>query len=125
MKITRYVFIFLMGFFIYSLVEIAGRGYTHWTMGLTGGTVLAAIYAISSRPAMNLIKTCILGALIITVIEFTVGLYDNIIMGWKVWDYSELPFNIMGQICPLFTLLWAILCIPAYYLCRAIGRKLT
>ncbi len=122
MKLSRYIFVFLMGFFIYSLVEVTGRGYTHWTMGLTGGIVLAFLYVISNRPAMRLVKTCIIGSAFITGLEFAVGLFDNIIMGWEVWDYSELPLNIMGQVCPLFTLLWAILCIPAYYLCRSIRK---
>ena len=37
MKAAERFFSFLMGFFIYSLIEIAARGYTHWTMALTGG----------------------------------------------------------------------------------------
>ena len=45
-------FAFLMGFFLYALVEIAGRGYTHWTMCLTGGMILAVLYTISRRKAM-------------------------------------------------------------------------
>ena len=112
-----------MGFFIYSFIEVTGRGYTHWTMGITGGIVLAVIYALSSRPAAKLVKTCITGAAVITCIEFAVGIFDNIIMGWKVWDYSEVPLNILGQVCPLFSLLWFVLCIPAYYLCRFIGKR--
>lgn len=123
MKFTQYIFTFLMGFFLYAFVEVSGRGYTHWTMCLTGGLVLMIIYIISSRPAMTLIRCCFVGAVIITAIEFAVGIFDNIIMGWQVWDYSDQPFNIMGQICPLFTILWGILCIPAFYLSRYIRRR--
>lgn len=123
MKLYQYIFTFLMGYFLYAFVEVAGRGYTHWTMCLTGGLVLTVIYIISSRPAMTLIRCCIIGAVFITAIEFAVGIYDNIIMGWHVWDYSELPLNFMGQICPIFSLLWGFLCIPAFYLCRFIRRK--
>lgn len=123
MKFTQYIFTFLMGYFLYAFVEVAGRGYTHWTMCLTGGFVLTIIYIISSRPAMTLIRCCVIGAAAITAIEFVVGIFDNIIMGWHVWDYSKLPFNIMGQICPIFSLLWGILCIPAFYLCRFIRQR--
>lgn len=123
MKFSQYIFTFLMGYFLYAFVEVAGRGYTHWTMCLTGGLVLTVIYIISSRPAMTLIRCCIIGAAAITAIEFVVGIFDNIIMGWHVWDYSELPLNFMGQICPIFSLLWGFLCIPAFYLCRFIRRK--
>jgi uncharacterized membrane protein len=123
MKYSRYLFVFLMGFFIYSFLEVAGRGYTHWTMGLTGGIVLMVIYTLSNRPATSLIKTCLTGAAFITCLEFAVGVFDNIIMDWHVWDYSGLPMNILGQICPLFSMLWFILCIPAYFLCRGIKQK--
>ena len=109
-----------MGFFLYSLVEIVGRGYTHWTMSLTGGVILAVLYRINSREAMTLVRSCIAGALLITAIEFPVGIFDNLIMHWNVWDYSELPFNILGQICLPFSLYWFVLCIPARYVCRRI-----
>ena len=124
MKLSRYVFVFLMGFFLYAFVEVTGRGYTHWTMCITGGIVLLVIYTLSNRPATSLIRTCLLGTAAITLIEFAVGVFDNIIMGWEVWDYSDIPLNILGQVCPLFSLLWFVLCIPAYYLCRYIANQL-
>lgn len=123
MKLSQYTFAFLMGYFIYSLIEIINRGYTHWTMALTGGLVLTILYAVNSRRTMTLIKSCFIGAVIITSIEFTVGVFDNIIMRWNVWDYSDMPFNILGQICPHFSLYWFLLCIPSYYLCMIIRKK--
>ena len=123
MKLSQYTFAFLMGYFIYSLIEIINRGYTHWTMALTGGFVLAILYAVNSRRTMTLIKSCFIGAVIITSIEFTVGVFDNIIMRWNVLDYSDMPFNIHGQICPHFSLYWFMLCIPSYYLCMFIRKR--
>jgi hypothetical protein rflaF_18891 len=123
MKLAQYTFSFLMGYFIYSLIEIVSRGYTHWTMALTGGLVFSVLYAINSRRTMTLIKSCFIGAVVITSIEFIVGVFDNIIMHWNVWDYSGMPFNILGQICPHFTLYWFLLCIPSYYLCMLIRKK--
>lgn len=120
MKLSQGLFAFLMGFFIYSLLEIVGRGYTHWTMAVTGGIVFSILYNLNSRRTMTLIKSCITGALIITAIELAVGVTVNLILGWGVWDYSEVPLNFLGQICLPFTALWFLLCIPAYYLCIAI-----
>ncbi len=114
-------FAFFMGFFLYALVEIAGRGYTHWTMCLTGGMILAVLYTISRRSAMPLIRYCFTGSLLITAVELPVGIFDNLIMHWEVWDYSDLPFNFLGQICLFFSLYWFLLCIPAYFLCRRIA----
>ena len=123
MKLSQGLFAFLMGFFLYSLIEIVGRGYTHWTMALTGGGVLAILYALNSRTAISLIKSCIFGSLIITAIEFSVGVFDNLIMGWNVWDYSDMPLNLLGQICLPFSVGWFFLCIPAYYLCKAMRKQ--
>ena len=115
---------FFMGFFIYSLIEIVSRGYTHWTMALTGGVVLMTLYIINSNSAMTLIKSCFIGAVFITLIEFAVGIIVNKIFEWHVWDYSEVPFNIMGQICLPFSIAWFLLCIPAYFLCHFIKSML-
>lgn len=123
MKLSQYFFSFLMGYFIYSMIEIINRGYTHWTMSLTGGFILALLYSLNGRNGMTLLKSCFIGAFCITAAEFAVGIFDNVIMHWNVWDYSDMPYNFMGQICPLFSFYWFILCIPAYFLCRLIRRR--
>lgn len=123
MKLSQGLFAFLMGFFIYSLLEIVNRGYTHWTMSLTGGAVLAIMYSVNSRRTMTLIKSCFIGAFVITAIEFAVGIFDNIVMDWNVWDYSDMPLNVLGQICLPFSVLWFLLCVPAFYLCRGIKER--
>lgn len=123
MKLSHGIFAFLMGYFLYSMIEIINRGYTHWTMALTGGIVLAILYAINARRSMTLLKSCFIGAVIITIIEFAVGIFVNIIMDWQVWDYTDVPLNILGQICLPFSGIWFLLCIPAYFLCREIRKK--
>ena len=40
-----------------------------------------------------------------------------------VWDYSNRRFNIKGQICPLYSALWALLCLPVSALSDAIARR--
>lgn len=123
MKPSQLLFSFLMGYFSYSLVEIVMRGYTHWTMCLTGGIVMTMLYAINSRRTMTLMKSCALGSLLITAIELSVGIYDNIIMHWNVWDYSDMPFNFLGQICIPFSAFWFVLCIPARLICKHISTR--
>ena len=120
MKIAEKTFSFLMGYFVYSLIEIMARGFTHWTMSLTGGFVLALLYDINAKSAITLIKSCFIGAVLITVIELIIGIIVNMLLHWNVWDYSETPMNLMGQICLPYSGAWFLLCIPAYYLCMAI-----
>ena len=41
-----------------------------------------------------------------TALEFIWGLVLNVWLGLGLWDYSEMWGNVMGQICPLFSLAW-------------------
>ena len=62
----------------------------------------------------SLLFQSVVGAVIITAMEFITGCVVNIWLEWNVWDYKNLPFNLMGQICLYFFLLWipiAMLCI--------------
>ncbi|MBQ8928115.1 MAG: hypothetical protein IJ055_07590 [Oscillospiraceae bacterium] len=115
---------YLTGFFLYALIEIAARGYTHWTMALTGGTALALLSvlfaAAPQRMPMPLRYLC--GAFVITALELTVGCAVNLHLHWHVWDYSRLPLNFRGQICPLYSTFWFLLCIPARHLTEALRQ---
>ena len=51
----------------------------------------------------------VLGGLIVTVMEFIAGCILNIWLGLGIWDYSQMPFNVLGQICLPYTLLWILL----------------
>ncbi len=56
-------------------------------------------------------------ALLVTVVELVAGVILNIWLGLDIWDYSHLPFNLWGQICPQFAAVWWFLClvfIPAF-----------
>ena len=102
--------IFLAGSIGYAFFEIAFRGYTHWTMMLTGGACVLTIYYINQelREASLLVRA-LLGMLVIVVFEFFVGLIVNLWFGWSVWDYSEVRWNVLGQICPQFSAAWFVL----------------
>ena len=44
-------------------------------------------------------KQMLICSIIITAVEFTSGLILNVWLGLGIWDYSNMPFNILGQIC--------------------------
>lgn len=117
--LQKNILIFFIGAAGYGLLETVFRGYTHWTMLVTGGIVFIILYYVNSRHEnAPLWKKCIAGALIITGIEFAVGCLVNIYLGWNVWDYSMYAYNLLGQICLAFTVLWFFLCIPLSYFTR-------
>lgn len=99
--------VFVLGGIAYGAIEILFRGYTHWTMVLTGGACILTFYLLSDwMMSMPLVAAALVGAAIITLYEFSVGYIVNVRLGWDVWDYSREKFNVMGQICPMFSLVW-------------------
>lgn len=103
-QVAEYCFAFMLGAGVYSLLEILWRGFTHWTMTLTGGLCCCAIWGIAAPGKRLRLRTlplrCFLAALTVTAAEFSVGCLVNLLLRWNVWDYSALPGNLLGQICP-------------------------
>lgn len=124
-KLKENFMCFAIGGVGYGLVEILVRGYTHWSMVLTGGTVLVLLNMINKSRNVPLIIRCLLGMTVITGLELAVGMLVNIRMGWRVWDYSHKPFNLLGQICLHFSGGWFLISIPAYKLCDVIEKRIT
>ena len=119
-----YPMLFLIGALCYSLIELVYRGHTHWTMAATGGVVLCMLCSIHLRlPDIYLYEKCLLGTMFITSLEFTEGVILNRILGLRIWDYSDAPFNILGQICPEFSALWCFLCIPPFAAYKILFKK--
>ena len=111
--------VFILGGMAYGLMEVIFRGHTHWSMVITGGACVLTLYLIMDW-TMNLplVVAALAGAGIITFYEFCVGMLVNVSFGWHVWDYSSMPGNILGQICPLFTGLWFAMCLVFFGLVR-------
>lgn len=115
-KLIENITIFTAGGLAYGLVEIIWRGSTHISMFLVGGLCFWLIGSIDEHGAVPpLAYQSALSCLIITSVEFTSGVFINIVLGLGVWDYSALPYNVLGQICLPFCALWLFLSVPAIY----------
>lgn len=125
LKSQKNTILFLTGGVVYSLVEILWRGYTHWSMAVTGGFCLLLINIMDNNNHIKLWRKCIIGSGIITFFELFVGCIVNLLLKWNVWDYSRCPMNFFGQICLPFSLLWCFISVPAIYLGRFIQSKLS
>lgn len=111
-KLLEYLTIFLIGGIAYVGIEMLYRGHSHWSMFIVGGLCLIIIGFLNEGimpRSCGIIQQMIIGAIIITLIEFLTGCIVNIGLGLNVWDYSNMPFNIMGQICLPFTFAWFFL----------------
>ncbi len=115
----KYILLFMIGAVGYGLMETLFRGFTHWTMIVTGGFVFIILYYVNSKNEnAPLWQKAFVGAFIITLIELAVGCVVNLWLDWNVWDYSGYPYNFFGQICLAFTALWFVLCIPISFFTR-------
>lgn len=100
-----------IGGLMYIGIEMLFRGRTHWTMLVVGGICFYLVGMINEIIPweMPIWKQCLIGALIITGVEFLSGCIINLILGWDVWDYSDMPLNIWGQVCLPFSVAWYII----------------
>ena len=104
----KYLFLLMSGGLMYNILEISFRGWTHWTMFILGGLCFIGLGLINEAIPweMPLWQQVLIGACIITGMEFVTGCIVNLWLGWAIWDYSQMPGNILGQICPRFFVLW-------------------
>ena len=112
------LFLIVMGGFLYCLIEIAFRGYTYWSMGVVGGLSFFICGLVNEHFSMDMpiVKQMAICSIAITMIEFITGCILNIWMGLDIWDYSNIPMNICGQICLPFSLAWFALSLQAIVL---------
>lgn len=72
-----------------------------------GGVVLTlALYKFRKAPIW---KTFIVSFLVGTVTEYICSLGQEIVFGSVAWDYSNVPLNINGRVCLLYSLFWGAL----------------
>lgn len=117
-RINKAAILFLIGAAAYALIEVAFRGYTHWTMAVLGGILFLLLGGLNEWIPweMPLALQCVIGAVMVTVAEFVAGLILNVWLGLGIWDYSDVPGNIFGQICPQFIFAWLGLSLVAIIL---------
>ena len=107
----KHAILFGIGGILYLIIELLWRGSSHWSMFILGGACFLVVGLINehNRGRIPLLLQMLISSIIITVLEFVTGYIVNIKMGLDVWSYSDLPLNIMGQVCLLYTVLWFFL----------------
>lgn len=116
MRLIKNCVLFLVGCFLYYEVELnwryaVGHLPVHWTMPLLGGVLFLILGGLNNWLPweMSLLFQSFVGMVIVTVMEFISGAVLNLWLGLAVWDYSHIPFNVLGQICLPFMLAWFFL----------------
>ena len=105
MELLKKSALFSLGGLAYCALELLWRGRTHFSMFLAGGTSLLLLGKLNrAEPKLPLFLRAVVGSGIITMVELAAGLLFN--RDHRIWDYRDQWGNWLGQICPLFSLLW-------------------
>lgn len=122
MKFWKQAVLFYLGGCAYMGLELLWRGRSHGSMFVAGGTCFLLIGQLSHvRPRLPLPLRAVAGAGIVTMVELCVGLLAN--RNFEVWDYRDQAGNFLGQICPLFTVLWVPVSLMALGLHELLSRR--
>lgn len=117
-KISEYLVLGVLGGTFYYTFEMVFRGFSHWSMFLLGGVCLVffaqqGLWVKWQDPVWRQVVRC---TLFVIAGEFITGIIVNKWMGWGVWDYSDQPFQLLGQICLPFAILFSGLCVVGIFL---------
>ena len=135
--IRKNIIIFVVFGTIYINIEVLFRalqyyenfgpaliGYSSLWMFLVGGLSALLVGLINENFKMPLPLECLLGGLIITLIELISGLILNKWLGFYLWDYTDMPLNIEGQVSLLFSMFWVMLVPCIHFLDDLLRREL-
>ena len=109
--IPKVILLFVFGGLMYMGVEILFRGYTHFSMFFVGGLCFVLVGGINEKLPWNMafVSQMMIASLLVTAVEFAAGVILNLVLGLGVWDYSTLPYNLLGQISLIFSVGWFFL----------------
>ena len=112
---VKHSVLFAIGGLVYYCIELIYRGYSSWQMIIVGGLCFVLIGLINEFLSWStpLWLQSIIATITVTTVEYVSGLILNLWLDLHIWDYSNLPFNIHGQICLYFSLTWLALSIVA------------
>ncbi len=112
-KFIKTVNLWLWGGFVYYIIEILFRGFSHPSMFIVGRVCFLLVGGVNNFFSweMGFVRQAVIGGVTVTVVEFVGGLIINKWLGLNVWDYSDLPLNVMGQVSLPFTFAWMALAV--------------
>jgi len=115
--IFKHLVLFLILGLIYYGIEVWFRGYSYWQMVVVAMIITFLIDSLNEYVpwSMPLYQQVGLATIFSISIEFFSGLLFRS-LGWILWDYSNMAFNILGVIQLYFCLAWIPLSALAIFL---------
>ena len=111
-RLSEYLFIWALGGSLYYTFELVFRGFSHWSMFVLGG-ICMVFFTVQGQMLHwqdPLWRQILRGTIFITSMEFITGIIVNKWLHLQVWDYTDQPFQLFGQICLPFAVIFSGLC---------------
>lgn len=74
------------------------------------GVVITVVMSLVGESGIRLLLLLLVSIIMVIFLEWLTAYLPVRFLGVRLRDYSQLPGNVEGYICPLFSLGWAILC---------------
>lgn len=122
---AQHLYYLFQCFFIYAFLgwctEVAfaafkehrfvNRGFLNGPICPVYGFGVVAVIHFLTPLRSNLILLYLGSAVLVTAIEWLTGFILEKVFHNKWWDYSNMPLNLNGYVCLLFSLIWGVFCV--------------
>ncbi|MEG0590339.1 MAG: hypothetical protein RR496_01625 [Lachnospiraceae bacterium] len=119
------LYYYMLYFFIYGFLgwctevafaavkskQFVNRGFLNGPICPIYGIGVGIVVALLSSYRNNLIALYVASVIVVTVLEWVTGLVLEKVFHDKWWDYSEMPLNLNGYVCLLFSMIWGVACV--------------
>ena len=104
-----------VGFAAFKTHHFVNRGFLNGPICPIYGVGVTAVITILTPYKSDIIVLYILSVVLVTVLEGVTGWAMDKIFHNKWWDYSDMPLNIGGYVCLLFSIVWGFACLFIIY----------
>lgn len=91
--------------------RFVNRGFLNGPICPVYGIGVTLVVHFLSPYRSNLIILYITSTILVTALEWLTGFILERVFHNKWWDYSNMPLNLNGYVCLLFSLIWGIACV--------------
>lgn len=119
------IYYLLLYFFVYGFLgwcsevgfaavkehRFVNRGFLNGPICPIYGVGVSIVIAFLTPIKSNLILLYITSVVLVTLLEGLTGWAMDKIFHNKWWDYSNMPFNIGGYVCLVFSIVWGVACV--------------
>ena len=91
--------------------RFVNRGFLNGPICPVYGIGVTLVVHFLSPYRSNLIILYITSTILVTALEWLTGFILERVFHNKWWDYSNMPLNLNGYVCLLFSLIWGVACV--------------